>query len=492
MMRQFAANLSGRSFMGGLPRSHWASHSIAYKRFFHKSLVYNALKPYLLADIGEGITECQIIKWFVKPGDKVQEFDGICEVQSDKASVEITSRYNGIIRSINYEVDDMAVVGSSLMDIEVDDQDIASADHTTPGPPTEEAKGTVSIQPVEQIDIVADHQDDTELRETAIEGRGQIASAPSTHKHPAIMLPAVRHLLKQHNIDLSDVTATGKGGRVLKEDVQRYLATKAATQDSEQIQPTSGISKSQENTTLPLTPIQDQMFHSMTRSLSIPHFLYTQAVDLTDITSLRKQWISNPKAPPRPTVDGSQVKLSSLPFILKALSHAASKYPILNSFVAHEAGTKPQLTLMASHNIGMAVDTPKGLIVPVIRNVQRHSIVSLASETERLSRLARDGKLSPDELKGATMLVSNIGSIGGQVVAPIIMPPMVMTIAVGQSQHVPVFREEGGTEKVAKREQVILSWSADHRVLDGATIARCAGEMAFWLENINMLSLTLA
>ncbi|RSL59905.1 hypothetical protein CEP54_007022 [Fusarium duplospermum] len=473
MLRRSVASLPGRLITQcGKPYTA-GSLSLAQGRFFHASLAHNAVKRYLLADIGEGITECQIIKWFVKPGDKVQQFDPICEVQSDKASVEITSRYDGTIKKINYEVDDMAAVGSPLMDIEVDGHDDLTADDTTASsPPTEEVAST------EQLNAVAEQTTTPSTPEPATQHQSQSSSTP---KNCGTMLPSVRHLLKQHNIELSQVIGTGKGGRVLKEDVQRHLTAKSTSHDSTGVQ--QAHSTTPEDVIVPLTPVQNQMYQSMTQSLSIPHFLYTQTVNMTDLTSLRKRFLGNPKASAQLTAGGAK-KLSPLPFIIKALSQAVTKYPTLNSSLVHETGAKPQLALKGSHNIGIAMDTPKGLVVPVIKNVQGHSIISLAAEIERLSALAREGRLSPDSMKGATMLVSNIGSIGGQVVAPIIMSPMVMILAIGRSQKVPAFEVgEDGTKQLVEKEQAVFSWSADHRVLDGATVARCAEEMAFWLEN---------
>ncbi|WAO92388.1 Dihydrolipoamide acetyltransferase component of pyruvate dehydrogenase complex [Fusarium falciforme] len=458
-------------------------------RFFHTSLTHNVVKPYLLADIGEGITECQIIKWFVKAGDKVQQFDPICEVQSDKASVEITSRYDGTIKKINYEVDDMAAVGAPLMDIEVDDHDDLTANDTKPSSfPIEEVNSAGSVQILEKLDAVTEQIASSSTPDPATQHRSQ--SESSIPKNCGTMLPSVRHLLKQHNIDLSEVTGTGKGGRVLKEDVQKHLAAKSPSHGSTGIQQTRTTTPP-EDVIVPLTPVQNQMYQSMTQSLSIPHFLYTQTVDVTGLTSLRKQFLSNPKALAQLTENRAK-KFSPLPFIIKALSQAVTRYPMLNSSLVHETGAKPQLALKRSHNIGIAMDTPKGLVVPVVKNVQGHSIISLAAEIERLSALARDGRLSPDSMKGATMLVSNIGSIGGQVVAPIILSPMVMILAVGRSQKVPAFETgEDGTRQLIEKEQAVFSWSADHRVLDGATVARCAEEMAFWLENANMMGLSL-
>lgn len=376
-----------------------------------------------------------------------------------------------------------------LMDIEVDDHDDPAANDTKPSSsPIEEVNSAGSVQPLDKLAAVAEQIASPSTSGPATQQQSQPAS--STPKNCGTMLPSVRHLLKQHNIDLSEVTGTGKGGRVLKEDVQKHLAVKSPSHDLTGVQQTR-TTMPPEDVIVPLTPVQNQMYQSMTQSLSIPHFLYTQTVDVTELTSLRKQFLGNPKALAQLTANGAK-KLSPLPFIIKALSQAVTKYPTLNSSLVHETGAKPQLALKGSHNIGIAMDTSKGLVVPVIKNVQGHSIISLAAEIERLSGLARKGRLSPDSMKGATMLVSNIGSIGGQVVAPIIMSPMVMILAVGRSQKVPAFETgEDETRQLVEKEQAVFSWSADHRVLDGATVARCAEEMAFWLENVNMMGLSL-
>ncbi|KAJ4311035.1 hypothetical protein N0V84_010649 [Fusarium piperis] len=405
--------------------------------------------------------------------------------------IQITSRYDGTIRKINYEVDDMAAVGAPLMDIEVDDHDDPTADDKkASSPSTEEIEPAGLGEPLERPNAVAEQITPTSTPDPVMQHQSQPPSTPAAPKNHGTLLPSVRHLLKQHNINLSEVTGTGKGGRVLKEDVQKHLAAKSLSHDSRGIQQ-SHTTTPPEDVIVPLTPVQNQMYQSMTQSLSIPHFLYTQTVNVTELTSLRKQFLDNPKASAQLTASGAK-KLSPLPFIVKALSQAVTKYPMLNSSLVHESGEKPRLALKGSHNIGIAMDTPKGLVVPVIEDVQGHSIISLAAEIERLSALAREGRLSPDSMKGATMLVSNIGSIGGQVVAPIIMSPMVMILAVGRSQKVPVFEVgEHGKKELVEKEQVVFSWSADHRVLDGATVARCAEEMAFWLENVNMLGLSL-
>jgi 2-oxoisovalerate dehydrogenase E2 component (dihydrolipoyl transacylase) len=244
----------------------------------------------------------------------------------------------------------------------------------------------------------------------------------------------------------------------------------------------------------PLSPIETQMFKVMSRSFNIPHFLYTHTVDFTSLKVLRKRLnVVEPPLPVFSEADRPHPKLTPLPFIMKALSLAFLKFPKLSSHLdTRTEQDKPHLVLKASHNFGIAVGTPQGLLVPVVRDVQSHSIISLAREIHRISTLAKEGKLRPTDFQGATFTISNIGSIGGSVVGPVIVEPMVGILAVGQVRAVPVFkRDETGVERVVKREEAILSWSADHRVIDGATVARCGRTVQQLLENFELTSTTL-
>jgi len=217
------------------------------------------------------------------------------------------------------------------------------------------------------------------------------------------------------------------------------------------------------------------MFKQMTRSLSIPHFLYTDNVDFTSLSALRK------------TLNASKEKsekLSALPFVVKAVSLALQKHPLLNSHLDTANAEKPQVIVKAGHNIGIAIDSPSGLLVPVVKNVQAHSIASLAAEIARLSALARAGKLTNADLSGASFTLSNIGSIGGTAVAPVIVSPQVAILGVGRARVVPAFGTDG---ELVKKEECVFSWSADHRVVDGAMAARCAEDVRAYLENVESM-----
>ncbi|KAK8156737.1 2-oxoacid dehydrogenases acyltransferase-domain-containing protein [Phyllosticta citribraziliensis] len=458
---------------------------------FHASARRTVVKPYLLADIGEGfspsshisgrlqgltkigITECQVIQWFVRPGARVEQFDKICEVQSDKATVEITSRFDGVIKKLHYEADEVAKVGKPLVDIDIQGE-ISAADAAIVESPDVEAPA----QPGQTLPTSSGQPSkasapDASTGETPIRPN-QSSEKAIRGKYANLATPAVRHMLKQLNVEITDVQGTGKDGRVLKEDVQRFAASKVNPPHPS----VAGAPPAQlpEDLTVPLTPIQRQMFKTMTKSLSIPHFLYTDSIDFTPLNDLRRKLnsTSNLLAPtPCP-------KLSALPFILKAVSHALTRFPSLNAHLDDSSPSSPKLIHRASHDIGIAVDSPSGLLVPVVRAVQAHTIHSLATELARLSALARDGKLASADLAGPSFTVSNIGSIGGGAVAPVIVPPQVGILGVGRARAVPAFAPDGS---VVRRDEAVLSWAADHRVVDGAMVARCAEVVRACLED---------
>lgn len=273
-------------------------------------------------------------------------------------------------------------------------------------------------------------------------------------------------------MNIEDVNGTGKDGRVLKEDIHKFVAIRDT--------PSTAVPASQQaDTAVNLTPIQSQMFKAMTRSLTIPHFGYADELNINNISALRKK-IANDKNDP--------TKITFLSFVVKAVSLALNEYPILNAKVDTSNPDKPQLIMRPRHNIGIAMDTPQGLIVPNIKDVGRISILDVAQEISRLSALGKEGKLTPADLSGGTITVSNIGNIGGTYVSPVIVTNEVAILGVGRSRTVPVFDE---ADQVTKGEVVNFSWSADHRVVDGATMARMASKVKELIESPERMLLSL-
>ncbi|KAK2755934.1 hypothetical protein FQN54_005730 [Arachnomyces sp. PD_36] len=451
------------------------------RRRFHASPAPWAIKSQVLKDVGEGITEIQIIQWYVQEGAHIEEWKPLCQYQSDKAVDDITSRYEGVIKKLHFQADDTVPTGKALCDIDVDDTKYPD---DNPAPKAESSEAAPA--PAAETQATAEPATVAEVTQEA-------PSPTPRSKHASLATPAVRGMLKEFNLNILDITGTGKDGRVMKEDVHRFVAARdapapAAAQPAETAaatpaftRPMANVDTKQSETPTSLTPVQSGMFKSMTKSLNIPHFLYADELNVGTLSDFRKKLASNTKTPQ---------KLSFLPFIIKAVSLSLDQYPLLNSRVdtTSDPNGKPQIIMRSNHNIGVAMDTPQGLLVPNIKNVGARSVLDIASELQRLSALAKAGKLGPNELTGGTITVSNIGNIGGTYVAPVIVQNEVAILGVGKSRRVPTYDDEG---QVVPAELVNFSWSADHRVIDGATMARMADKVREYVESPEMMVLNL-
>lgn len=424
---------------------------------------FSALTDFKLADIGEGIYEVELIQWFVKEGDTVNEFDKICEVQSDKANVEITSRYSGKIESLCYGVGDLARVGKPLVQIRTseageegnDEQEISNADH----------------------ELVDDIQTDMPV----------LSFAPTGGK--PLLTPAVRRLIKENNLDPTRIVGSGRDGRILKEDVLKLIgsaAARAPTRPAARTSPAppaaaapvqrAPVAKpspsypSGVDVKVPIRGVQRIMVQKMKEANEVPTFGYGDEVDVTELVKIR--------AVLKKSCEELGVKLSYMPFFLKATSIALNEYPSLNATIDdHPHCTS--VTHRGDHNISIAVDTPSGLIVPNVKQVQNKSILDLAYDLEDITSRARDGKITNADLQGGTFSLSNIGAIGGTYCRPILLVPEVCIGALGGFTSVPRYLPDG---TLTRREVMAVSWSADHRVIDGATMARFSNRWKSMLE----------
>lgn len=425
---------------------------------FHQ-LVACGARP---ADRVTGIVECEVIQWFVEPGARVEEFSPLCEVQSDKASVEITSRFAGIVKKLYYETGEMARVGKAFVDIDIQGGAPEDVEALTAPEPSKEESSPTPPAPTTKPAAVQETKPQYEPTPEPSVSKGKCAT---------LATPAVRHLSKEFKVDIADIDGTGRDGRVTKEDIHKHVQRRSSGSGA-QSGATSNPADSavQTETREQLSSTQQQMFKAMTRSLNIPHFLYADEVDFSQLVELRSRL--NRVLSQSPVVEGQPAKLSYLPLIIKAVSMALYQFPILNSRVEIDPETKkPSLIHRSQHNIGIAMDTPQGLIVPVIKNVGSLNILAIATELTRLQTLAMEGKLSPSDLSGGTITVSNIGNIGGTYLSPVIVEREVAILGIGRMRTVPAFDEN---DKVVKKQVTNFSWSADHRVVDGATMARAA------------------
>lgn len=454
------------------PANRWLAFQWRADRFLHTSPAVHKLVPFILADIGEGIKEVIIKEWFIKEGDTVAQFDSICEVQSDKASVTITSRYDGVIRKLYHEVDETALVGKPLVDIEVSKED------DSVGAEVQEGEAISVGRPVEG---------------TAIE-----SGSFTLPKGKILTTPAVRRIAMEHKIDLHDIQGTGRDGRILKEDLLEHLERVKSgakpTIPSAAVSPVVPVSPRQPEAPAPLTaspapptlppsmPVilgQDKketikgfrkaMVKTMSQAMSIPHFGYCDEVDMTALVQLRKDL--------KALAEAHGVRFSYMPVFLKAASMALSHFPIINSSVDEKC---ENLTFKASHNIGVAMDTSDGLVVPNVKGVQGLTLLEVAAELNRLQELGARGALKTQDITGGTFTLSNIGSIGGTYAKPVILPPEVAIGALGKIQVLPRFDSAGN---ISKAHIMQVSWSADHRIIDGATMSRFSNLWKSFLEN---------
>jgi len=431
-----------------------SASTVIWKNPLHTSYPRSEIVQFNLSDIGEGIKEVTVKEWFVKVGDKVAQFDNICEVQSDKASVTITSKYDGVVTKLYYAVDDIAQTGDPLVDVEVEGS----------------SKSEAQVAEAEEV----------------------VPEEPTKRNVKVLATPAVRRIAQEYGVNLGDVRGSGKEGRVLKEDILAHVEGATPAPAPVFVPPVAArpLAPALQQAAappapLPLPPrpspviagkdrvektnvIVKAMTKTMVEALKIPHFGYKDEVEMTQLVKLRSEL--------RAACLERGIKLSYMPFIVKACSLALLHYPILNSTLDAQSET---ITYKASHNIALAMDTPMGLLVPSIKGVQGLSVFEIAVELNRLQQLGVAGKLSTSDLSGGTFSLSNIGSIGGTYAKPVILPPQVAIGALGKMMTVPRYTDTGDLRPA---QIMNVSWSADHRCIDGATMARFSNTWKGFLE----------
>jgi len=431
------------------------------------------VEDFLLPDIGEGIVECEIVDWLVKEGDIVEEDQPVCDVMTDKATVQIPAKHPGKIVRLYTPKGQIAKVHAPLFAVELD-ASLASTSHVA----STQNAATVST-------ATSSAKAACPLASPSVQT--SVAAMPAGNK--ALASPAVRRLARELSVDIHRVPGSGPKGRVFKDDVRAF----ASGQTSAAAAPASQPSATQSSTATtavasgvattsrrvePIKGIKAAMARQMAESVAtIPHFTYCEEIDLTDLIALR--------ASLKDGLAKQGVKLTMMPFFMKAMSLALNDYPILNSQVNADC---TELTYIGEHNIGIAVDSKIGLLVPNIKDCQRKSIVEIAADLTRLTEQARDGRVTPADLKGGTITISNIGAIGGTVATPIINKPEVAIVALGKVQLLPRFDAKG---HVVARSIMQVSWSGDHRVIDGGTIARFTNLWKKYLEEPSSMLLAL-
>ncbi|RMZ52861.1 hypothetical protein APUTEX25_000980 [Auxenochlorella protothecoides] len=438
-----------------------------------------------LAQTGEGIKECELVQWFVSEGDTIEAFDRLCEIQSDKATLEITSSLSGKVVKLHFEAGAMVQVGENLVSIETDEE--AGDGDSDAGPAPSAASPAAHSSPEDP-------------------------APPSATPSRVLTSPAVRHLARQHSLDLAQVRASGPGGRLTKADVQAHLdslsaaATSTVAADVAAAVPTTEAAAVRQavpeqrgtggdaaagripaagagttagagggTTTVPLRGFRKAMVKSMAAAGAVPHFHFCEEVQMDALVALR--------ALLRTEAVLGGAKLTYMPFFIKACWELGAAALALEQFPLVNSSLSPDQASILQHgakNIGIAVATAHGLAVPNIKNVESKSIVEIAAELARLQAAAAANQLRPEDIRGGTFTLSNIGTVGGTYTTPLVNPPEVAIMALGKMQSVPRFAPDG--RSVVPQSILNISLGADHRVVDGAMLAGFAQAWRRYVE----------
>jgi pyruvate dehydrogenase E2 component (dihydrolipoamide acetyltransferase) len=404
-----------------------------------------------LPDIGEGVVEGEIVKWHVKPGQKVKEDDPLVEVMTDKATVMIPSPKKGTILETRGEEGGIVKVGAILLTIE-------------------QADGASSAQPAAapvQPEAAADAKPAQQQRKQEAGGARSLAT------------PAIRKMAQDLGIDINQVSGTGAGGRVTKEDLESFKSGKGSPPAVAKQQPARaeirGAGEKVEE--IPLRGLRKKIAEKMVQSKQhAPHYTYVDEFDMTSLVSLRQS--------ARSITEEKGTKLTYLPFIMKAIVEGLKKYPLLNSSLDEEKG---KILVKRFYNVGIGVATPDGLTVVVVKDVDTKSIGELARDLETLSEAARQNKIALEDLKGSTFTITSLGNLGGMFATPIINYPEVAIVGIHKIEKRPVVRDG----QIVARDMMYMSLSFDHRVVDGALGAEFCAYVKQFLENPALLFMQL-
>ena len=425
-----------------------------------------ATKDIVLPDIGEGVTEGEVVKWLVKPGDSIKEDQPVVEIMTDKATVEVPSPTAGTVKEYKCKEGDIVPIGKPLMTVELGGESKATAPAQTP---TSVAAAAVPA-PRPQTPV------------TAAPSSGGLEVYPPVAESSVLATPATRRLAREMKIDVNKLKGTGNAGRVTREDVLRSVSATLAPAPAM----TKGISapapayvstgKGVEER-VPLRGIRRKIAESLQMAKHIiPHFTLMDEVNVTQLVEMRTQL--------KPMADKQGIKITYLPFVIKALIATIREFPMFSASIDDQAS---EIVYKKYFNIGFAADTPNGLLVPVIKDADKKTIYQLSREIVELATKARDGKLSVEEMRGATITITNIGSVGGTYATPIINHPEVAIMGMYKITDRPIFVNN----QWLPAKFMNFTITADHRLIDGAVAANFLKAFLNRIENPSLLMLDM-
>ena len=421
------------------------------------------------SDVGEGLHEGVILEWHFKEGDAVKEGQLLVVIETDKVNAELTAPVSGVIKKLGAQVGQLIHVGETL--VVIDDGTGGKAPQAEQPKATEEVKKEAAGEGEEnEQGVIGEIEVSSAVMASSNEG---VTATPAKVQasQRALATPAARKLARDLGVDINQVKGTGAHGRVMKEDILASSGPRTTTQTV--AAPKVTISTQGNVEVVPITKLRKAIVSAMTRSKQIiPHTVLIQELEVDQLVELR-QSVKNQEL-------YADVKITYMPFIMKAVVKALQAFPIFNSSFDQE---NDQVVLKKFYNLGMAVDTPDGLIVPVIKDADHLSVVGLARETRRLADLTRDRKVQLADLKDATFSITNFGSIGVPFGTPIINHPEVAILGVGNISRKPVVRGD----QVVPGYVMPLSLAVDHRIIDGADAGRFLNLVKQLLENPSLL-----
>ncbi|MBD2869789.1 dihydrolipoamide acetyltransferase family protein [Paenibacillus arenilitoris] len=414
---------------------------------------------YRFPELGEGLHEGEIVKVNIKVGDTVTDDDVIMEVQNDKAIVEVPCPVNGKVLEVLVKDGQVCHVGELVAVIEAEGDLPEQATPAAAEAPKAEALAAAPAEPAAPAAAPA----------AAPTAAPAAAPAPKAEGGLVLATPSVRKFAREKGVDLAQVNGTGKNGRITRDDVNGFGGAPAAAETAapaaaeqkagEEAKPAAATAASESSyrpeERVPFKGIRKAIASAMTKSVyTAPHVTIMDEVDVTELVALRAKY--------KPYAEKKGSKLTYLPFIVKALVAACRQFPILNSTLDE---ANQEIVLRKYYNIGIATDTDNGLIVPVIEDADRKNIFMVADAIRDLAARGREGKLKPNEMKGSTISISNIGSAGGMFFTPVINFPEVAILGTGRISEKPVVRNG----EIVAAPVMALSLSFDHRLIDGAT-----------------------
>ncbi|MDD5171752.1 MAG: dihydrolipoamide acetyltransferase family protein [Candidatus ainarchaeum sp.] len=410
-------------------------------------------------DVGEGIHEGRIVKWHVKEGDTVKADQIIADMETDKAVIEMPSPASGKITKMNFKEGDTIKVGEVLI--------VIAESGPQPTKPTAPAQTTPALALPKQKQATP-----------LLQGPALLPSPASVSGGAALATPSTRKLAREMGVDIAKVPGTGTGGRVTDEDVRRAAGqpTAQAVVPAAKGAPSQApfqITISEGDIRIPLSGLRKIIAERMTYSKThIPHACGMDYLDVTKLVMLREK--------EKRMFEPRGVKLTYLPFVVKACVIALKRYP---SFNAHFDPDKGELVAKKEINIGIAVDTPDGLIVPVVKDADKKSIVEIAQDIEHLAAVAKERKLKLEEIKGGTFTITNVGSVGGMYSTPIIDPPEIAIMGIHRIRDLPLIVDG----IIQARKVMGISLCFDHRVADGALATEFMNTVKQHLEDPDLM-----